>query len=163
MSIGENVTALAFPTRASRGEDRSMSPSLPTREFRLQVLLVEGNRDLAGFLATALRAIRIDVSCAETAAVAAVCLRTTKPDLVIANLSTVDESGWLMLSKWRLTAEDLPVWFYVPQASSRDRLWADFMHVEQLFEYGDNGRRLASAIVDRLTERLSESFSELRD
>ena len=63
MSVGKNFATAAFRLEAGH----PMPPCPQARELRLRILLVEGNRELAGFIAAALRAIRGGVTSAETA------------------------------------------------------------------------------------------------
>jgi len=75
-----------------------------------------------------------------------------RPALVIANMDTPDESGWLLASKLRLGSSATRIWLYAPRSPSPvDQHFARFLAVE-LVHYPGDLISLAANILCRVLE-----------
>jgi hypothetical protein len=75
-----------------------------------------------------------------------------RPELVIANMDTPDESGWLLASKLRLGAPATRIWLYAPRCPSpADQHFARFLTVE-LVQYSGDMLSLAAKILRRIPD-----------
>jgi DNA-binding NarL/FixJ family response regulator len=76
-------------------------------------------------------------------------LARCRPELVIVNMETLDESGWLLASKLWLTAPAVRVWIYTPRLPSpADLHFARFLGVELIY-YGGDLTALATEVLRR--------------
>lgn len=119
---------------------------------RRSVLLVEPRDEIFARLAGELQGRGLRVFRATTAARASRRFARHPVDLLLVPQALPDESGWLFLSKVRLTAPAADVWVYTAHASPADVELANFVRADELIEYGGDLRRLAEEVLDRLDD-----------
>lgn len=128
-------------------------------EPTLRVLLVESDRPYGERLAAAFRRASVDVRPAASAELAIRLVAARRPDLVIANLSLCDASGWLLTAKLRLIDDRLRIWLYGSQASSYHDHGRDFLRVERMFYFARDHWEQAVALSRQIARDRAERSS----
>ena len=148
---------LARVKAAPRASDILRMPIRSTwrRRHKLSVLIVEYRDEVFARLAADLQAMQLTVSRACTAAEASSLVNSGTYDLVIANRDLPDESGWLMVSKWRLSQTGVPVWLYAPWESALAAHWAQFTRVLGVVCYNGDVTRLSEQIKTEVGQWLA--------
>ncbi len=116
------------------------------------VLLIEPRDEVFARVAGDLQSRGLRVFRAKSAAQASRRYARHPVDLLLVPPALPDESGWLFLSKLRLTAPGAKVWVYTAQASPAEVDLANFVRADELIEYGGDLWRLAQEVLDRLDD-----------
>lgn len=74
----------------------------------------------------------------------------TRPNLVVANVDMLGQSGWLLTAKLRLVESTSHIWLYTSRRTTKNMSMAKFVGAEELLEYGSNVGLLSDAIFDCL-------------
>lgn len=152
---GRDLVCASVPSAAwepvAERETACMTTRLPVRRIK-SVLLVEYRDEVF---------VRLSADLAEAGLlVERVCtghgvrrhFARHRPALVIANMDTPDESGWLLASKLRLGSPATRIWLYAPRSPSpADQHFARFLAVE-LVHYPGDLISLAANILCRVLE-----------
>ena len=146
--------------RLLTAESRSEDGRTPRggSQLELTLLIVEPEAALRDLLESSLALVFRQVHTAESAADANRFVRRWKMDLVISNLDLLDESAWLMVSKWHIGRVPRHIWLYGPRQSGLDAHWAEFTHVEELIYFGEDWRRLPTLLIERVRQRTPGSI-----
>lgn len=118
-------------------ETACMTTGSPVRRIK-SVLLVEYRDEVFARLSSDLAEAGLRVERVCTGHGVRRHLARHRPELVIANMDTPDESGWLMASKLRLGSPATRIWLYAPRSPSpADHHFARFLVVELVHYPGD--------------------------
>ena len=116
------------------------------------VLLVEPRDEVFARLARDLQGRGLRVFRATSAAGASRFYARHRVGLLLVPPTLPDESGWLFLSKLRLTASAANVWVYTAHASPAEVELANFVRADELIEHGGDLWRLSEEVLGRLDE-----------
>ena len=116
------------------------------------VLLVEPRDEIFARLAGELEGRGLCVFRATSAAGASRSYARRPVDLLLVPPALPDESGWLFLSKLRLTDPAAKVWVYTAHVSPAEVDLANFVRADELIDYGGALWRLTEEVLDRLDE-----------
>lgn len=132
-------------------ETACLATGSPLRRIK-RVLLVEYRDEVFARLSTDLGEAGLQVERVCTGHGVRRRFARHRPELVIANMDTPDESGWLMVSKLRLEAPATRIWLYAPRCPSpADQHFARFLAVE-LVQYSGDLFFLAAEILRRIRD-----------
>ena len=137
---------------------RDGRPQLRALRLDLTILIVEPEQYLRDLLEASLTPVFRQVHTAESATDANRFVRRWKMDLVISNIGLLDESAWLMVSKWHIGRAPRHIWLYGPNQSVLDAHWAEFTHVEELIYFGEDWRQLPALLIERVRQRAPRSI-----
>ena len=108
------------------------------------------NRLAADFSLVGIRVVR-----ARCGFEAMVQFKMIRPQIVIANVDTPGQTGWLLAAKIRLVEPSPHVWLYKPKRTATDVTMANFVGVEELLDYGNDLDTLSDAVLDCLAGKSS--------
>jgi len=142
------------PRYMARGGKRQRQPKPrpqrkvpPTQGKAPTVLIVEFrdlvfNRLAAHFERAGIRVVR-----ARCGFEAMVQFKMIRPQIVVANVHTPGQTGWLLAAKIRLVEPAPHVWLYKPKRTASDLAMAKFVRAEELLEYGNDLDTLSDAVA----------------
>lgn len=119
------------------------------------ILVVEHRDEVFARLAADLGRTGLRVHRAETATRAAHHHARRPADLILLSAQMPDESAWLASQKLRMTDAEVPVWIYSAWATPTDVDMANFVHADELIDYGGDVWNLTDQVADRLNDPFS--------
>lgn len=116
-------------------------------------LLVEHRDEVFARIATDLAEAGMRVLRARTVVEALTLSVSREPMVVVANVDLPDQSGWLLAGKLSFIDPTIRIWLYQPKRSDYDVGLAEFLQVQELFEYGGDLLGLSESIMQLIAER----------